>query len=98
MPLHFSAAVSEGNNAQRHFVKGNICRCVHNKEYLFIVKPLRGHGQSYLFASIHVNEFLYCVCNRPLQNNQNKTWADTKKQPPAIIQSFGPKLSHAELI
>lgn len=31
-----------------------------------------------------------------LQNNQNKTWADTKKQPPAIIQSFGPKLSHAE--
>lgn len=65
---------------------------------VFCIKTISSsyRAATYLFVSIYVNERLHRIYSASLQNSKNKTWADTKKQPPAIIQSFGPKLSHVE--
>lgn len=73
-------------------------KCWWMREDIFALKLSRSSylAKSYLFVSIYVSERLHRIYSSSLQNSQDKTWADTKKQPPAIIQSFGPKLSHVE--
>lgn len=81
--MQINASVNEGTDWKRQMCvdwfmqSGSMWRCVHIKEHQFSVNPWQGHGQAYLLVTIYVDKRQYCVCFFPLQNDQNKTQADT---------------------